>query len=116
MIWCAVPTAGFWCWRTTCGRRRGSPTSWRRAPRCWPSCRRAVPRPRPVDPAIYELLGATLRAAAPAGAPAEPVVVVVSDGPGNVAYYEHAQIADNVGVPLLTPAEVQADEERAGLP
>ena len=63
-----------------------------------------------MDPEIYVLLGATLRAAAPAGAPDEPVVVVISDGPGNVAYYEHAQIADKVGVPLLTPAEVQADE------
>jgi uncharacterized circularly permuted ATP-grasp superfamily protein len=67
-------------------------------------------RPRPVDPAIYELLGATLRAAAPAGAPADPVIVVVTDGPDNVAYYEHARIAESVGVPLLTLAEVQDDD------
>jgi uncharacterized circularly permuted ATP-grasp superfamily protein len=68
-----------------------------------------LPAPRPVDPAVYELLGAALRAAAPPGRAAEAEIVVLSDGPDNVAFYEHSCIAERIGAPLLTPAELQAD-------
>jgi len=71
-----------------------------------------LPRPRPVDPVIYDLLGATLRAAAPAQAGPDPAIVVLTDGPTNVAYYEHAQIAAALGVPLLTPAQLHATGDR----
>jgi uncharacterized circularly permuted ATP-grasp superfamily protein len=71
-----------------------------------------LPRPRPVDPVIYELLGATLRAAAPPGAGPDPVVVLVSDGPGNVAYYEHSCIARALGIELATPDQLHADGGR----
>lgn len=71
-----------------------------------------LPRPRPVDPAIYDLLGATLRAAAPAQAGPDPAIIVLTDGPGNVASYEHAQIAAALGIPLVTPSELDAGGDR----
>ncbi|MGI8801165.1 MAG: circularly permuted type 2 ATP-grasp protein [Solirubrobacteraceae bacterium] len=54
----------------------------------------------------FELLGRALRAAAPAGA-AEPAIVVLTDGPHNAAYYEHSTIASELGLPLLTPADLR---------
>src|ERR1700733_3405734 len=48
-----------------------------------------IPRPRPVDPAIYELLRATLIRAAPPSAGPDPLLVVLTDGPSNIAHYEH---------------------------
>jgi uncharacterized circularly permuted ATP-grasp superfamily protein len=71
-----------------------------------------LPQPRPVDPVIYELLRATLRGAAPPAAGPDPVVVLVSDGPGNVAYYEHSCIARALGIALATPDQLHADGER----
>jgi uncharacterized circularly permuted ATP-grasp superfamily protein len=71
-----------------------------------------LPLPRPVDPVIFELLGATLRAAAPPAAGPDPVVVLVSDGPGNVAYYEHSRIARALRIKLATPDQLHADGER----
>jgi uncharacterized circularly permuted ATP-grasp superfamily protein len=70
------------------------------------------PVPRRVDPEIYELLGATLRAAAPAGGQADPQIVVVTDGPENVAHYEHSRIARALGVPLVVPGDLEPDGER----
>jgi uncharacterized circularly permuted ATP-grasp superfamily protein len=67
------------------------------------------PTPRPVDPVVYELLGAALRAAAPPSAGRDPLIVLVSDGPGNVAYYEHSCIAQAVGIALVTADQLQAD-------
>jgi uncharacterized circularly permuted ATP-grasp superfamily protein len=67
----------------------------------------AVPRGvevRSLAPA-YELLGRTLRAAAPAGVD-EPTVIVLSDGAHNAAYYEHRTIATELGLPLLRPADL----------
>jgi uncharacterized circularly permuted ATP-grasp superfamily protein len=77
-----------------------------------------VPEPRPIDPVIYELLGATLGAAAPAGRARAgdddrpPQLVVVTDGPDNVAYYEHARLAAGLGAPLITPADLALDGDR----
>ena len=71
-----------------------------------------MPARRPVAPAVYELLGAALRAAAPAGAGPDPQVVVVTDGPGNVALYEHRTIARELGVPLVTADRLRADGDR----
>jgi uncharacterized circularly permuted ATP-grasp superfamily protein len=69
------------------------------------------PRPRPIDPAAYELLGAALRGAAPPGRgdDVEPCVVVLTDGPDNVAYYEHAQIAEHTGATLATLDDLEPD-------
>ena len=99
---CAATTACSACWRTTCARPRGSPTL--------AAARAALaahlpgePPPGLRDPApAFDLLGAALRAAAPAGVDA-PAIVVLSDGPSNNAWYEHRQIARRLGLPLVLP-------------
>ena len=65
-----------------------------------------------MDPAIYELLAATLRGAGAHRDDRERQIVVVTDGPGNVAYYEHARLADGLGVPLVTPDDLALDGDR----
>jgi uncharacterized circularly permuted ATP-grasp superfamily protein len=71
-----------------------------------------LPLPRPVDPAIYELLRDTLRAAAPRDRGDDARIIVVTDGPDNVAHYEHARLAEGLGVPLVTPQDLALDGEQ----
>jgi uncharacterized circularly permuted ATP-grasp superfamily protein len=73
--------------------------------------------PRPIDPLIYEQLGRCLRSAAPAGS-SSPLIVLLTDGPENVAYFEHAHAAERLGVALVTPDDLIADgsELRVKLP
>jgi len=71
-----------------------------------------IPRPRPIDPAIYELLRATLVRAAPPGAGPAPQLAVLTDGPTNVAHYEHARLAAAIGAPLATLDQLQSEGER----
>ena len=52
-------------------------------------------------------LGRTIRAAAAGRRRRDPTVVVLSDGPHNAAYYEHQTIAAQLGVPLVTPADLR---------
>ena len=59
------------------------------------------PAPRPVDSVTGRLLSAVLREAAPDDR-AEPSVVVLTDGPSNVAFSEHSRAATRIGVPLVT--------------
>ncbi len=54
----------------------------------------------PVENYPDELL-ATLRSLAPASAPAEPTVALMTPGPLNSAYYEHSFLADKLGVELV---------------
>jgi uncharacterized circularly permuted ATP-grasp superfamily protein len=68
------------------------------------------PQPRPVDQRTYELLAGVMRSAAPPGCE-EPSTVVLTDGPGNVAYFEHAQAAARLGATLATTEELLADGE-----
>jgi uncharacterized circularly permuted ATP-grasp superfamily protein len=68
-----------------------------------------MPVPRPIDPVIYDLLGATLRAAAPAATGDDPVIVLLTDGPGNVAYYEHSHAAERLGIALVTLDDLAPD-------
>ncbi len=70
-----------------------------------------LPRPAPVDPVIYELLGRTLRAAAPSGSGSDPLIVLLSDGPGNVAFYEHANLAGTLGIPLVTVGDLELADD-----
>ncbi len=72
------------------------------------------PPSRPVDPLAWELLGDALRAAAPPGVE-DPVLVVVTDGPDNVAYYEHEQVARRTGALLATLADLCDDGERVSV-
>ena len=66
-----------------------------------------------VDGAVG-LLAAALRAAVPAAAPdpADPLIVVLGDGPGNSAFWEHNWLARALGVPLVTPADLTARGDR----
>ncbi len=67
--------------------------------------------PEPIDPITYELLDGVIRAAAPAGV-SDPSIVVLTDGPENVAYYEHAQAAERLGATLAVLDQLIADGER----
>lgn len=56
-------------------------------------------------------LGAALRAAAPEGRE-EPVVAILSDGPQNGAWYEHERIGRELGLPIVTPDQLELSRER----
>jgi uncharacterized circularly permuted ATP-grasp superfamily protein len=62
--------------------------------------------PRPQGDA-GELVRWALRGAAWGGDPAQ--AAVITDGPGNAAYWEHARLAEAAGVPLLEPSDVELD-------
>jgi uncharacterized circularly permuted ATP-grasp superfamily protein len=68
-----------------------------------------LPAPRPIEPALWDQLGAVMRAAAPAGV-SDPRTVVLTDGPDNVAYDEHAMAAEALGAVLATPEELVAGD------
>lgn len=83
------------------------------------SMRRAFPEAfgdhqvEPVDAAPRMLLEA-LRAAAPEGVE-RPQVVVLTPGPANPAYYEHAFLAQRMGVPLVEGHDLAVRERRVWL-
>jgi uncharacterized circularly permuted ATP-grasp superfamily protein len=58
-----------------------------------------------------EKLGAALRGAAPQGR-GDPVVAILSDGPGNGAWYEHERIGRELGLAILTPDRLELSRER----
>lgn len=66
---------------------------------------RVLPFPPPAErrslSPVYDKLGEALRAAAPKG-DGDPYVVLLSDGPGNSAWYEHLVMARRLGIPLVT--------------
>ena len=51
--------------------------------------------------AAYDFLARALREAAPDGVD-DPSVVLLSDGPGNSAWFEHRRLAPGLGVPVVT--------------
>ena len=65
----------------------------------------------PVDDYPGQLL-ATLREVAPPACKGDPVVVVLTPGSLNSAYYEHSFLADLMGVELVEPADLFVDEGR----
>ncbi len=70
----------------------------------------APPERRSLAPA-FERLGAALRAAAPHGG-GDPHVIMLSDGPGNSAWYEHRELARQLGIPLATPDDLYPSRGR----
>jgi uncharacterized circularly permuted ATP-grasp superfamily protein len=58
-----------------------------------------------------EKLGEAIRAAAPEGRD-EPFAVVLSDGPENGAWYEHERIGRELGLPIVTPGQLEARRGR----
>jgi uncharacterized circularly permuted ATP-grasp superfamily protein len=66
--------------------------------------------PAPIDDAFVRL-GETLRASAPAGSE-EPSIVVLSEGEGAAAWYEHARIARELSIPAVTAHAVERHDGR----
>lgn len=64
--------------------------------------------PRPLDGEI-DLLADTLRAVAPASARGRraPVAALLTDGEHNSAYWEHAWLSRQLGIPLVEPHELE---------
>ena len=65
----------------------------------------------PVDDYPAELLK-SLKEVAPPACKGDPVVVVLTPGSLNSAYYEHSFLADLMGVELVEPADLFVDEGR----
>src|SRR4051794_36245903 len=64
--------------------------------------------PRPLDD-IPAMLAATLAAAAPDGSDGR--AALLTDGERNAAYYEHAWLAEALGIALLEPGDLAACED-----
>jgi uncharacterized circularly permuted ATP-grasp superfamily protein len=60
----------------------------------------------PIRAALAHLLGGVLAAARPRPE-SDAAVVVLSDGPGSSAYFEHRVLADLAGVPLVCPSDMR---------
>jgi uncharacterized circularly permuted ATP-grasp superfamily protein len=65
------------------------------------------PAPLDVEPVVAETLGAVLRGAG--GGRDDVRAVLLTDGPGNSAYWEHQILARLLDVPLVTLAELDLD-------
>jgi uncharacterized circularly permuted ATP-grasp superfamily protein len=65
-----------------------------------------TPEPRPLDD-LADLLWMALTAAT--GRDERPRAAVLTDGPGNAAYWEHRELAELLGVPLIEPDELDVD-------
>jgi uncharacterized circularly permuted ATP-grasp superfamily protein len=64
-------------------------------------------------PRGYDGLAGLLAGALRAGAGREdPYLVVLTEGPENGAYWEHAWAAERIGVPVVTPGELRRDGDR----
>jgi uncharacterized circularly permuted ATP-grasp superfamily protein len=66
--------------------------------------------PLPLD-GVAGMLRGTLRAAAPDGG-GDPAIVVLTDGPGNSAAWEHGWAASALGVPLVLPRDLDLRGDR----
>jgi uncharacterized circularly permuted ATP-grasp superfamily protein len=72
--------------------------------------------PRPLDGEI-DLLADTLRAVAPASARGHraPQAAVLTDGEHNSAYWEHAWLSRQLGIPLVEPRELEVRDDELWL-
>ena len=70
--------------------------------------------PRPLDGEV-DLLADALRAAAPEGARGRraPQAAVLTDGEHNSAYWEHAWLSRQLGIPLVDPRRARGPRRRA---
>ena len=67
-------------------------------------------RVRPVDDYPSNLL-ATLEAIAPSGAAQKPVVVLLTPGMYNSAYFEHSFLAQQMGIPLVEGRDLEVEDD-----
>ena len=68
--------------------------------------------PRSIDPTL-EQLAATFRDASPTKGDGR--IAVVTDGPENVAFFEHRAVAEAIGASLVTPADLESARGRLWL-
>jgi len=68
-------------------------------------------RVAPVETYTDALL-ATLRSVAPKSARGDPVIVVLTPGQFNAAYYEHSFLADKLGVELVEGSDLFVEDDR----
>jgi uncharacterized circularly permuted ATP-grasp superfamily protein len=68
-------------------------------------------RVAPVETYCDALL-ATLRSVAPKSARGDPVIVVLTPGQFNAAYYEHSFLADKLGVELVEGSDLFVEDDR----
>jgi uncharacterized circularly permuted ATP-grasp superfamily protein len=68
-------------------------------------------RVRPLDDA-FATLAQALRCAAPETAGEDPTIVLLSDGEGNSALWEHITIAEQIGVPLVLAEQLSVRRGR----
>jgi uncharacterized circularly permuted ATP-grasp superfamily protein len=67
---------------------------------------------RPLGSGSYlEKLGEAIRDATPTDRE-EPFAVVLSDGPGNGVWYEHERVARELGLPIVTPDQLESSRGR----
>ncbi|MDQ3728463.1 MAG: circularly permuted type 2 ATP-grasp protein [Actinomycetota bacterium] len=64
---------------------------------------------RPLDP-VFGWLGKALRESGPDGVE-NPTVILLTDGPGNSAWYEHVELARRLGIPLIQPNDLITDKD-----
>jgi len=67
---------------------------------------KGVPGRRSLRAPLVEQVSRVLHDAAPAGVD-EPLVIVLSDGPGGSAWFEHSKVGDRLGVPVVTLDELE---------
>ncbi|MDX6634818.1 MAG: hypothetical protein QOF06_1021 [Solirubrobacterales bacterium] len=70
----------------------------------------AALRPRELGGYLAKL-GEAIRAAAPTDRE-EPVAAILSDGPQNGAWYEHERISRELGMPIVTPGQLEVSRGR----
>jgi len=68
-------------------------------------------RIRPVE-TYTDMLLRSLQASAPSGAGEDPVIVVLTPGPYNSAYYEHSFLADKLGVELVEGGDLFVNDDQ----
>ncbi|HEY6145533.1 MAG TPA: circularly permuted type 2 ATP-grasp protein [Solirubrobacterales bacterium] len=68
-------------------------------------------RTRELDEGYVEAMRAAILAAAPAGRE-EPSAVLLSDGPENGAWYEHQRFGRELGLPVVTPDQLEVGRGR----
>jgi uncharacterized circularly permuted ATP-grasp superfamily protein len=70
----------------------------------------AATRPAALDD-YTPSLGVAIRAAAPDGR-GDPSAAILSDGPDSAAWYEHRRIGRELGIPVVTPSQLEASRGR----
>ena len=97
-------------------RPRGSATCWKTARRCCRCSRNCFSRNRVRPVQNYPLdLRRSLAACAPSGTSGKPVVAVLTPGIYNSAYYEHAFLADQMGVELVEGHDLRVVDGRVAM-